>query len=173
MFAHEHYEIEPDIMTMAKALGNGVPIAAYITTDAIAQSFTKPSASTLGGNPVSAATGIAVLEYIEKHNLVERAAVLGKILKDGLLRLKDKYSIIGDVRGIGLMLGAELVGENKEPAIKETDMVLEALKDKGIFIGKNGENRNVLAFQPPLVVTEDDIKLVLTELDNVLENIRL
>lgn len=173
MFAIEHYEVEPDIMTVAKALGNGVPIAAYITNDKIGKTFTKPSASTLGGNPVSAAAGIAVLEYIERHNLIKRAETLGKRLKDGLLKLKDKYSIIGDVRGIGLMLGAELVKENKEPATRETDIILEALKDRGIIIGKNGEYRNVLAFQPPLVISEEDIDSLIIELDNVLENVTI
>lgn len=171
MFAIEHYGITPDIMTMAKALGNGVPIAAYITTDKIAQSFTRPSASTLGGNPVSAATALAVLEYIENHDLMIKAEKLGNVLKQGLLQLKEKHSLIGDVRGIGLMLGAELVKENKEPAMKETDMILEAMKEKGIFIGKNGENRNVLAFQPPLIIDEENINTLITSLDEVLSSI--
>ena len=168
MFAIENYGIVPEIMTMAKALGNGVPIAAYITNDKIAKSFTTPSASTLGGNPVSSSTAIAVLNYIEKHNLMSRASKLGQQLKDGLLVLKDKYKIIGDVRGIGLMMGAELVKENKEPATTETDIIIEAMKDNGVFIGKNGENRNVLAFQPPLIISEEDVGYMLQTLDQVL-----
>jgi 4-aminobutyrate aminotransferase-like enzyme len=171
MFAIEHYDIVPDIMTMAKALGNGVPIAAYTTSDKLAESFKNPSASTLGGNPVSAATSIAVLDYIEKHNLMERAETLGIRLKNGLNELKEKHSIIGDVRGLGLMLGAELVKENKVPAIEETDMILEKMKNRGILIGKNGENRNVLAFQPPLVITEDDVDFMISTLDEVLSEI--
>ena len=75
------------------------------------------------------------------------------------------------MRGIGLMLGAELVKENKEPAMKETDMILEAMKEKGIFIGKNGENRNVLAFQPPLIIDEENINTLITSLDEVLSTI--
>jgi len=113
MFAIEHFGVIPEIMTMAKALGNGVPIAAYSTTDELAEAFTRPSASTLGGNPVSATAGIAVLDYIKKHGLIKRANVLGNRLKSGLLKLQEKYEIIGDVRGLGLMVGAELVREKK------------------------------------------------------------
>jgi 4-aminobutyrate aminotransferase-like enzyme len=172
MFAIEHYGVEPDVMTMAKALGNGVPIAAYTTTDEIASSFTRPSASTLGGNPVSATAGIAVLEYIEENKLCQRAENLGKKLKQGLIELKEKYKMIGDVRGMGLMIGAELVREGKEPAVKETDLILEFLKDKGILIGKNGADRNVLAFQPPLVITEEDVAALLYHLDEALKKIK-
>ncbi|WHH61187.1 aspartate aminotransferase family protein [Petroclostridium sp. X23] len=168
MFAIEHYDIQPDIMTMAKALGNGMPIAAYSTSDTIAAAFTRPSASTLGGNPVSAATGIAVLDYIENKNLCERARVLGDKLRQGLMEIKENHRIVGDVRGMGLMQGVELVKEKKEPAVKETDMILEALKEKGILIGKNGADRNVLAFQPPLIITEEDVDRMLCELNNIL-----
>lgn len=167
MFAIEHYGITPDIITMAKALGNGTPIGAYITTDEIANSFTKPSASTLGGNPVSATAGIAVLDYIEKYDLCQRAEYLGIKLKNGLLQLKEKHNIIGDVRGIGLMLGVELVKDKKEPATLETDIILELLKDRGIILGKNGSDRNVLAIQPPLVIEEEDIEILIRELDEV------
>ncbi|MGL4335764.1 MAG: aspartate aminotransferase family protein [Turicibacter sp.] len=171
MFAIEHFDIQPDIMTMAKALGNGVPIAAYTTTDKLAQAFTRPSASTLGGNPVSAATGLAVIDYIQTHHLMERAQKLGEQLKSGLLKLQEKYVIIGDVRGIGLMLGAELVHGDKSPATQETDMILEKMREKGILIGKNGEYRNVLAFQPPLIITESDVKHLLVSLDEVLSDL--
>ncbi|MCY6372658.1 aspartate aminotransferase family protein [Clostridium ganghwense] len=168
MFAIENYDVVPDIITVAKALGNGMPIAAFCTNDKIAASFTKPSASTLGGNPVSSATAIAVLDYIEKNNLKERAEKLGAKLKEGLLNLKNKYPIVKNVRGIGLMLGAELLKENGDPASEEVDFILEQLKDKGVLLGKNGLERNVLAFQPPLVITEYDVDFLLEKLDKVL-----
>lgn len=171
MFAIEHYDVVPEIMTMAKALGNGVPIAAYITNDILAESFKNPSASTLGGNPVSATAGIAVLDYIEKYKLVERAAVLGERLKRGLEELKDKYSIIGDVRGLGLMIGVELVNEDNSSATIETDLIIERMRDKGILIGKNGENRSVLAIQPPLVITEENVDYMLRIFENVLASL--
>ncbi|MGL5379087.1 aspartate aminotransferase family protein, partial [Clostridium sp.] len=94
MFAIENYDVVPDIMTMAKALGNGMPISAFSTNDKIASAFTKPSASTLGGNPVSAKTAMAVLDYMEKNNLCKRSEELGNLLKNGLEKLKEKYSII-------------------------------------------------------------------------------
>lgn len=168
MFAIEHFDIVPDIITVAKALGNGMPIAAFCTNDKISAAFTKPSASTLGGNPVSSSTAIAVLNYIEKHNLGKKAERLGNKLRSGLVMLQKKHSIVNDVRGIGLMLGAELLTKNGEPAAKETDFILEELKDTGILLGKNGLGRNVLAFQPPLVITEEDVDFVLSELDRVL-----
>ena len=172
MFAIENYNVVPDIMTVAKALGNGMPISAFCTNDEIAKSFTKPSASTLGGNPVSSATAIAVLDYIEKHDLCKKSEELGKLLKDNLTNLKEKHSIIKDVRGIGLMLGAELVKEDGKPATKETDIILEKLKDRGLIVGKNGINRNVLAFQPPLVINKGDIEYLIKNLDEVLDEIK-
>jgi 4-aminobutyrate aminotransferase-like enzyme len=168
MFAIENYDVVPDIITIAKALGNGMPIAAFCTSDNIASSFTKPSASTLGGNPVSSRTAIAVLDYIENNKLCENAHVLGNKLKSGLLKLKEKHPIINDVRGIGLMLGAELINKHGEPATEEADFILENLKDRGILIGKNGIGRNVLAFQPPLVINDKDVDFVLNILDNAL-----
>ena len=172
MFAIENYGVVPDIITVAKALGNGMPISAFCTNDEIAKAFTKPSASTLGGNPVSSATAMAVIDYIKSNDLCKRSEELGNILKSKLEDLKDKYPIIKDVRGIGLMLGVELVKENGEPAIDETDIILENLKDRGLIVGKNGLNRNVLAFQPPLVITKEDIDILINNLDEILEDIK-
>ncbi|MFZ7131408.1 MAG: aspartate aminotransferase family protein [Eubacteriales bacterium] len=167
MFAIEHFNVIPDIMTMAKALGNGQPISAFVTTDEIASSFTKPSASTLGGNPVSSATAIAVLDYIQKHQLCAQSTAKGNDLKNGLSYLQEKYPIIRDVRGIGLMQGAELV-ENNLPAGEKLEVIMEEMKNRGIFIGKNGIHRNVLAFQPPLIITKEDIHHCINTLDEVL-----
>lgn len=171
MFASEHVGVVPDIITMAKALGNGVPISAFSTTPEIAAAFTRPSTSTFGGNPVSAATALAVLDYIQNNNLVSRAEELGSVLAEGLARLKEKYPVIRDVRGKGLMQGAELVRESGQPATGETDAVLEKLKDSGVFVGKNGTYRNVLAFQPPLVITGEDVRFMLEKLDEALASL--
>ncbi|OMD41017.1 aspartate aminotransferase family protein [Paenibacillus borealis] len=169
MFAMEHFGVVPDIISMAKALGNGVPVAAFATTDEIAASLNRPSASTFGGNPVSAATALAVLDYIEGERLAERAAELGERLKRGLQQLQERYpALISDVRGTGLMLGAELAGSDAVPAAELTDDVLEEMKDRGYLIGKNGVNRNVLAFQPPLIVTAEDIDGMIKALNEVL-----
>ncbi|MGI5867306.1 MAG: aspartate aminotransferase family protein, partial [Syntrophaceticus schinkii] len=153
-FAIENWDVEPDIMTMAKALGNGVPIGVFTALPEIADRYTRPGASTLGGNPVSMTAGLATLDVIEKEGLVQNAAKLGVYLREKLLELKDKHPLIGDVRGIGLMQGAELVKNGKEPAFEEVDRILEIMKNNGIIIGKNGRLRNVLAFQPPLVINK-------------------
>lgn len=167
MFAIEHYDIVPDILTVAKALGNGMPISAACTTDEIAMAFNKPSASTLGGNPVCAVTAMAVLDYIEKYQLDKQSNKQGKQLAEGLYNIKKKYPVIADVRGIGLMLGVEIRKITGEADPELVDAILEALKDRGIIVGKNGVERNVLAFQPPLVISEEDIKEVLVQLDEV------
>ena len=168
MFAIENYDVVPDIMTMAKALGNGAPISAFTATAKIADTYTKPGASTLGGNPVSTMAGIGVLNYIEKHDLLKNAQERGEQLYNGLVQLQKRHPIIGDIRGIGLMWGAEFVHADKSPAADELDAVLEEMKDRGFIIGKNGIARNVMAFQPPLVITENDINDVLNALDDVL-----
>lgn len=165
-FAIENWGVEPDIMTMAKALGNGVPIGVFTSRPEIADKYTRPGASTLGGNPVSMTAGLATLDVIEKEGLAQNAAKLGTYLKEKLLELQDKHPLIGDVRGIGLMQGAELVKEGKEPAAEEVDRILEIMKNKGIIIGKNGRSRNVLAFQPPLVINKDNVDEMITALDD-------
>lgn len=167
-FAIEHYHVVPDILTMAKALGNGVPIGAFAATETVAKSMNKPSASTLGGNPVSATAGLEVLKYMERHQLPERAASLGAYLKEGLLRQKEKHPFIKDVRGLGLMLGAEIGDTNGLTAAEWVDQIIESMKERGFIIGKNGMGRNVLAFQPPLVVEMEDIDQMLLNLDEVL-----
>ncbi len=168
MFAIEQYGIVPDIMTMSKALGNGIPAAAFSTTPEIAARFTAPSASTLGGNPVSCAAALGVLHYITEKDLCSRAKTLGERLFGKLLALKEKYPIISDVRGKGLMLGVELCTVEKEPLPELTDAILERLKDEGIILGKNGLYRNVLAFQPPLVIEEADIDFLIEKLEEAL-----
>ncbi|SHE74226.1 aspartate aminotransferase family protein [Schwartzia succinivorans] len=173
MFAIENFDVEPDIMTMAKALGNGAPISAFIASAKIADTYTRPGASTLGGNPVSSAAGLAVLSYIEEHNLLQNAYDRGVQLREGLAELAKKHPIIGDIRGLGLMNGAEFVHADKSPAFNELDEVLEEMKNRGFIIGKNGISRNVMAFQPPLVITEENINDVLNNLDDVLTNKKL
>ena len=164
--------VKPDIVTMAKALGGGIPIGAFAATEEVAASLNVPSASTFGGNPVSAVTALAVLDYIEAEQLTERAARLGAALKRGLERMRTYYpEIVSEVRGIGLMLGAELRADDPAVGAALTDRVLEEMKDRGFLIGKNGVSRNVLAFQPPIVIDTADIEAMLEALDMVLGGI--
>ena len=167
MFAIENFDVVPDIMSVAKALGNGQPISAFISTAKIADTYTRPGASTLGGNPVSSVAALAVLDYIKSHNLMQNAKERGEQLKSGLIELVKKHSIIGDVRGLGLMIGAEFVHSDKTPAFEELDKVLEELKDRGFIVGKNGVGRNVMAFQPPLIITEENVNDILNAVDLV------
>ena len=169
MFAIEHYGVAPDIMSMAKALGNGVPISAFIATAEIADVYTKPGASTLGGNPVSSTAGLAVLDYIESHKLMKNAEERGRQLMDGLRELAVRHEVMGDVRGLGLMVGTEFIRSDGSPYPELLDDVLERMKDRGFLIGKNGLSRNVMAFQPPLVVTRQDVDEILNALEDVLK----
>ena len=171
MFAIENFDVAPEIMSVAKALGNGQPISAFIATKKIADTYTRPGASTLGGNPVSSTAGLAVLDYIAEKNLMANAKARGEQLMRGLKNLQAKFPIIGDVRGIGLMVGAEFVHADKSPAAAELDKLLEELKNRGFIVGKNGVGRNVLAFQPPLVITERDIDDVLNAIEIILREI--
>ena len=173
MFAIENFDVVPDIMTMAKALGNGAPISAFTASARIADTYTMPGASTLGGNPVSTAAGLGVIKYIQEHQLMENALARGQQLYAGLAELQKKHAVIGDIRGMGLMRGAEFVHSDKTPAADELDMVLEEMKSRGCVIGKNGVARNVMAFQPPLVITESDIDSVLNGLEDVLTKFKL
>ncbi len=168
MFAIEHSGVQPDILTFAKGIANGTPVGGFITSDKIAASYTRPGASTFGGNPVTSVSALATLDVINKYNLVENAKSMGAYLKEKLNALQEKHALIGDVRGKGLMLGAELVKVDKEPAMPETDIVLEYMKDKGVLIGKTGANRNVLAFQPSLIINEDNIDELIEALDGAL-----
>lgn len=156
-YAFMHSNIEPDIMTTAKALGNGFPIAAFCTTDKIAASYTKPGASTTGGNAMSAIAAVTVLNYHEKHNLHERSAELGEYFISELERLFTDNPYVFEIRGKGLMIGMELKSKSGEPLQEITDSILEEMKDSGFLIGKSGVERNVLTFMPPLIISQQDI----------------
>ena len=170
MFCIEHYDVVPDIIVTAKALGNGIPISTFSTTDEIAKSFNKPSASTFGGNPVAAQTALSVLNYIEKNDLVQKANELGKYLKHKLEQLSSPF--IQEIRGSGLMLGIQIQAkDNNLTSAEITDIILENMKDLGFLIGKNGLNRDVIALQPPLVISKEDIDNMISSLAKVLENL--
>lgn len=167
-FGIEHHGVEPEILTVAKALGNGFPIGAMITKAEIADASPRPGASTLGGSPFTASVALAVLELHERERLAERARDLGGYMKSRLLEVKEEFPLLGDVRGLGLMLGAELVGPGGEPASERTDRILESMKDRGVLIGKTGPGRNVLTFLPPLVIERDDVDFVVESLEECL-----
>jgi alanine-glyoxylate transaminase/(R)-3-amino-2-methylpropionate-pyruvate transaminase len=158
----------PDIVTMAKGIGNGCPLAAVVTTPKIAQSLTgKVHFNTFGGNPVVSAIGKAVLEVIEKENLQANSLEIGGHLLAGLNKLKEKHKIIGDVRGRGLMLGVEMVKDRatKAPASAECAQVVEAARDMGLLLGKGGLWGQTIRIAPPMCITRADADFILAVLD--------
>ncbi len=163
--------VVPDIVTMAKGIGNGCALAAVVTTAKIAQTLAaRIHFNTFGGNPVACAQGRAVLAVIEREGLQANSLRIGRRLKEGLGRLAQKHSLIGDIRGLGLMLGVELVKDRqtKAPAREECAAVFEACKDLGLLIGKGGLWGNTLRIKPPMIFSEADADLMLAILDEAL-----
>jgi 4-aminobutyrate aminotransferase-like enzyme len=156
-FGIEHWGVEPDIMTCAKGIANGAPLGATVATAEVADSFQGLTISTFGGNPVSCTAAMATIEVMEEENLPQNAQVVGDYLRQKLEELKEKYPLIGDVRGMGLIQGVELVREHKEPARQEILQVFEATKRRGLLIGKGGLYGNVIRIAPPLSIGKADV----------------
>ena len=163
MWGIEQYGVEPDIMTMAKGVANGLPLGVTLATTDIAMATKgKGSISTFGGNPISTAAGMAVLEEIEERDLVRNAAERGAELREGLEYLKRQFRIIGDVRGMGLMQALELVVDepagDRTPNVKAVLDLFEETKKRKLLIGRGGLKGNVLRISPPLTVSQADVK---------------
>jgi alanine-glyoxylate transaminase/(R)-3-amino-2-methylpropionate-pyruvate transaminase len=170
----QHFGVVPDIVTMAKGIGNGIPLAAVTTRREVAEALAQRlHFNTFGGNPVSTAAGLAVLDVIEQDHLQDNARVVGARLKRGLQRLAERHALVGDVRGLGLMLGVELVRNRttKEPASTETLEALELLRELGLLVGKGGLAGNVLRIKPPLCITSQDADFAVDALDHALARI--
>jgi len=166
-FGIEHYGVVPDIITSAKGLGNGLPIAVTIATPEAAAGLRGLTISTFGGNPVAAAAAHAVLEFIEEENLLANTAGMGALLRARLEELKDKHALIGDVRGMGLLQAIELVRDRrtKEPAAEETAALMEAARENRLLIGKGGLYGNVIRISPPMNVGRADVDEFARRLD--------
>ena len=166
-FGIEHWDVEPDIMTSAKGMGNGAPIGWTIATPEVADSFPGLTFATFGGNPVSTAAALAVIRVIEEEDLRRNAAEVGAHLRAGLEGLKEKYPIVGDVRGLGLMQGLELVKdrETKEPHPKAVLAVFEETKRRGVLVGKGGLYGNVIRTGMPLVAHVEHVEELVVALD--------
>ncbi len=161
LFAYENYGIEPDIMTLAKALGNGFPVGAMLATDKIASAFVPGThASTFGGNPLGMAAGLAVMETLLNDGVLENCMKIGSYFLEKLSELKKNHSIIKEVRGKGLEVGMELFVEGED--------IVKKCMNKGVLI--NCICGNVLRFVPPLIITKEDIDRVIVVLDEVMED---
>ena len=160
MFAIEAYDIEPDIMTMAKGIASGFPLGAFIAREEIADAFAPGDhMSTFGGNPVSCAAGVATIDMLVEERLPERAARVGSAVMARLDAFAAESELVGDVRGSGLMIGVELVRnrETKEPATAEAAAVKRHCRERGVLIGIGGSLGNVVRIQPPLVIGEEEL----------------
>jgi 4-aminobutyrate aminotransferase-like enzyme len=172
MWGIEHHEgVEPDIMTMAKGIANGMPIGACLATVPVADSWKHGNISTFGGNPLSTAAANATIDVITSENLTENASAMGKLLREGLEALKRKYpKVIGDVRGKGLMQAIELVkdetAKDRTPDAASTLRLFEETRKRGLLIGRGGLWGNVVRIAPALNVTKSEIAEALTALDD-------
>ena len=167
----ENFGVTPDFVTMAKGIGNGVPLGAVTTRMDIAQKLSqKLHFNTFGGNPVSMAASLAVLDVIDDEGIQANAKTLGGRFKAGLEKLAKSHKIIGDVRGMGLMLGVELVRDRgtKEPATGEAADLLESARESSVLLGKGGLNGNILRIKPPMCITEADVDYALDVIDRSL-----
>jgi 4-aminobutyrate aminotransferase len=169
-FGIEHWDVEPDILTSAKGLGNGAPIGITTATPEVADSFPGATFATFGGNPVSSAAALAVIKEVEDRDLRTHAKTLGDYFRQGLEALKEKYTAIGDVRGMGLMQGVEFVRdrETKTPAPETVAHVFEETKRRRVLIGKGGLYGNVLRLGPPMIAERAHIDELLAALDGAL-----
>ena len=166
--------VVPDIVTMAKGIGNGCALGAVVTTPKIAQALaSRIHFNTFGGNPVACAQARAVLQVIDREALQANSLKIGAYLKNGFTKLAKKHTLIGDVRGLGLMLGIELVKDRKtkEPAKEECAAVFEACRDMGLLIGKGGLWGNTLRIKPPMIFTKSDSDFMLAVLDEALASV--
>jgi alanine-glyoxylate transaminase / (R)-3-amino-2-methylpropionate-pyruvate transaminase len=172
-FGIEHWEVEPDIMTCAKAMANGSPVGATLATPEVADSYKGLTISTFGGNPVTAVAARATIEVIEEERLLENVERVGAYFRKKLDALQAKHPLIGDVRGLGLMQGLELVKDRKtkEPAPAETNQFMEQCRRNGLLIGKGGLWGNVIRISPPLTVREAQIDDAIERMDKSLTEI--
>ncbi len=164
----EQWGVKPDMITMAKGMGNGVPLGGVTCKQEIAESMReKVHFNTYGGNPVSMAAGLAVIESIERHDYRHNAKVMGDRLIDGFKKLEKKHKIIGEVRGKGLMLGLEIV-ESKESRVaapQHVQKMMELCKDRGLLIGRGGMAANTIRIKPPLCIDKNDCEFIIKTLD--------
>ncbi len=165
--AMENFDVRADIVCMSKSIGGGIPLGATLSNSEIMSWPPGTHANTFGGNLLAAAGGLATLEFMESRRLGEKAVEKGNYLMKRLNELKEEYPIIGDVRGIGLMIGAELVKENKAPAVQERELIVKKALDGGLILLPAGDS--VIRFVPPLIIKKSEIDRGLEIFENALK----
>ncbi|MEQ9412229.1 MAG: aminotransferase class III-fold pyridoxal phosphate-dependent enzyme, partial [Cyclobacteriaceae bacterium] len=171
-WAFESQGVVPDIVTIGKPIGNGHPFGVVVTTIQLADAFANGMEyfNTFGGNPVSSAIGLEVLNVIEDEGLQQNAKEIGNYLKEGLAQLKSNYPIIGDIRGLGLFLGIELVKDNQlTPATEQATYLANRMRELGILMSTDGPYENVLKIKPPIIFNKTDSDFLISTLDRVLK----
>jgi 4-aminobutyrate aminotransferase-like enzyme len=167
MFGIEHWGVEPDMMVFAKGLANGAPIGGTIAVPEVADGIQTSTISTFGGNPVSMAAAKATLEVIIESELPKHVARMGEVLFAGLRKLQERHAFLGEIRGLGLMIGLELVGEKKAPAPEVADRFLDFAREEGLLVGRGGLYGNVIRVTPPMTLTEHEAEEGLEKLGRV------
>ncbi|KAK6633959.1 hypothetical protein RUM44_004566 [Polyplax serrata] len=170
-------DVIPDIVTLGKPIGNGHPVAAVVTTLEIATSFSSSGVeyfNTYGGNPVSCAVALSVIRVVEEEKLRENATAVGEFFMNNAQKLKKKHEVVGDVRGVGLFLGIELVTNRitREPATEIASYVLSRMKNRKILVSADGPDSNVLKLKPPMIFTKKNVSHFLEALDEILEEVK-
>jgi 4-aminobutyrate aminotransferase-like enzyme len=170
MFAHEHWDAKPDVVTFAKAIGGGLPLGGFMATDEVAMSFDEGDHFTTFGanNQVGIAAAHAVLDVLDQENLPARSAETGRYFIDGLRRIASQHPNIGDVRGLGLMIGIEVVKDrtSREPAVQLTKTVQRLMRERGVLVSITGVHGCVLRITPPLVITTAQVQCALEAFDS-------
>ncbi len=173
-FGIQHWGVEPDVMTMAKGIANGSPLGAAVATSEVADKMEGLMISTFGGNPVSCAASLATIKVMEEEASPQHVEEVGTLLRQGLEALKEKYPVMGDVRGKGLIQGVEMVRDRntKEPATREVGHLFEATRQRGLLIGKGGLYGNTVRVTPPLIARKEDIEEALFILDHAFAEVQ-
>jgi 4-aminobutyrate aminotransferase-like enzyme len=172
MWGHQKLGVVPDIVTMGKPMGNGHPLAGVVARRDLVNAFTDRNMyfNTFGGNPVSAAVGMAVLDVIEEEHLLENAVAVGRYTLDKLAKLAERHALIGDVRGAGLFFAVELVADRntKTPATAQTKRLVNLMRERGVLISRIGVHDNILKIRPPMPFSKQNADLLIDTLDQVM-----
>jgi 4-aminobutyrate aminotransferase-like enzyme len=175
MWGHAALGAVPDIVTMGKPMGNGHPLAGVVTRPDLIEAFESRNMyfNTFGGNPVSAAVGMAVLDVLEREQLLANARTVGAYMVESLRKLQDRHAIMGDVRGLGMFFAVDMVSDRKTkaPATAQTKRVVNAMRDKGVLISRIGIHDNILKIRPPMPFTSEHADLFIATLDDVLKGL--